>query len=104
MILEIGRLRVKPKGGPSFEADVTRAAQLIARAHGFRGLQFYRGIERSDRYYMLVQWDTVDHHQAFRDSNDFPLWRDLLRPHFAEPAKVEHAEFVITLPGPPIEF
>ena len=37
-----------------------------------------------------VEWDAVEDHQAFRDSDRFPQWRALIGPHFAQPPHVEH--------------
>jgi heme-degrading monooxygenase HmoA len=39
---------------------------------------------------LLVEWDSVEAHQAFRDSDRFPHWRALIAPHFATAPAVEH--------------
>ena len=49
------------------------------------------GIESSDRFVLLVEWDSVEaHEQNFRATERFGQWRGAIGPFFAAPPHVEH--------------
>jgi heme-degrading monooxygenase HmoA len=48
------------------------------------------GIESPTRFVLLVEWESLEAHQAFRDSDRFAVWRSGIGPHFAGPPLVEH--------------
>jgi heme-degrading monooxygenase HmoA len=39
---------------------------------------------------LLVEWESVQAHQAFRDSDRFAIWRGGIGQYFAQPPHVEH--------------
>ena len=49
-----------------------------------------QGIETPTRFVLLVEWDSVAAHQAFRDSDRYPTWRAGIAEYFAEQPRVEH--------------
>lgn len=99
MILEVAKLDVKPGSEERFEAAFVKASKLIARAHGFRGLELQRCMEEPRRYILLVRWEVLgDHTVGFRQSADYKEWAGLLH-HFYDPfPRVEHYEGVLISP------
>jgi heme-degrading monooxygenase HmoA len=95
MILEHAPLDVKPGQEEAFEAAFAQARKIISSMPGFLSLRLERGIERRNRYLLLVEWRTLeDHTVGFRQSADYQKWKALLH-HFYDPfPTVEHYEAV----------
>jgi len=91
MILEHALLPVRAGQEGDFEAAFAEARPIIAGMPGFISLQLQRGVESPSTYLLLVEWQTVEHHQVgFRQSAEYEQWRALLH-HFYEPFPVvEH--------------
>lgn len=90
MVLEVAIIDVTPGSEEGFVSAYAQAEHLVADTPGCRSLRMTRGVETPTRFVLLVEWDSVEDHQAFRDSDRFPQWRALLGPHFAGPPQVEH--------------
>lgn len=97
MVIEHAVLDVIPGREADFEATFAQAESIIAGASGFRSLRLSRGIEASNRYLLLVEWDTLeDHTEGFRRSGEYQEWRRLLH-HFYDPFPVvDHYEPYVT--------
>ncbi len=91
MILEHAILSIKPGESAAFEQAMREARSLIAATPGFQRLEVRPCVETSDRYLLLVWWDTLEAHtEGFRKSDRYQYWRNLLH-HFYEPFPlVEH--------------
>jgi heme-degrading monooxygenase HmoA len=95
MIVENARIDVKPGSENDFEAAVAEAAPLFRAAKGCHGVQLQRGIENPSRYWLIVQWETLeDHTVTFRSSEAFTRWRALAGPYFAGTPEVQHVRRV----------
>ena len=96
MILEHALLPVKAGEEAAFEAAFAEARPIIASMPGFISLRLERGIERPSTYLLLVEWQSVEHHEVgFRQSAEYQQWRALLH-HFYEPFPVvEHFTTVV---------
>jgi heme-degrading monooxygenase HmoA len=92
MILEVADIRIQSGRQAEFDEAIARGVStVIAQAQGFRGCQVHKGIECPERYLLMIQWDTLEHHTVhFREGPLFPQWRAIVGPFFAEPPKVEH--------------
>ncbi|MDP9435342.1 MAG: antibiotic biosynthesis monooxygenase [Actinomycetota bacterium] len=90
MVLEVALIDVKPGSEDAFAAAYEQARALVASTPGCRSMRMTRGVETPTRFVLLAEWDSVDAHQVFRDSERFPQWRGLIGPHFAQPPHVEH--------------
>ncbi len=91
MILEIAQIAVKPGLETEFEANVAKAAPIFRRAKGCTGMELQRGIEKPNRYRLLVKWQTLENHTVdFRGSADYQEWRKLVGHCFDGPPEVEH--------------
>jgi quinol monooxygenase YgiN len=91
MITEIARITIDPANAAAFEAAVARAAPLFQSDPGCHGMALERIIEDPAQYQLLVQWDSVDAHMAFRETPAFQEWRALAGPFFAAPPNVVHS-------------
>lgn len=90
MVLEVALLDVQPGSETAFTAAFREGRDLVAGTPGFQSFRMTQGVETPTRFVLLVEWDSVEAHQAFRDSDRFPQWRALVGPHFAAPPHVEH--------------
>jgi heme-degrading monooxygenase HmoA len=94
VILELAILSLKPGTSAEHEAAFREASPYIAASPGYLSHELRRCIETPDRYVLLVQWQSVADHEAFRSSDRYEDWRLLLH-HFYEPFPiVEHYELV----------
>jgi len=73
-----------------FAAGYLEARSVIAGADGCRSVRMTHGLESPERFVLLVEWDSVAAHEAFRGSDQFPAWRAKIGPFFAHPPLVEH--------------
>lgn len=91
MIREIATLNVTLGTEEQFEAAVAKAAPLFKASKGCLGMALDRSIETPTRYFLRVEWTTVeDHMVGFRESPAFGEWRTLVTPFLANPPSVEH--------------
>ena len=97
MITEHALLEVVQGRELEFVASMEKAKSLIAASPGFRSLRVERCVERSNRFLLLVEWETLeDHTEGFRGSPAYEEWRAALH-HFYDPFPVvEHFEAVVT--------
>jgi len=96
MILEVAEFRIKPGTHREFDAAIKRGVEtVIAKAKGFRGYKVQKGIESSERYLLMIYWDSVENHTVdFRQSPAFQEWRAFVSPYFAAPPVAEHFALV----------
>jgi len=90
MVLEVAQFDITPGHEEQFVAAYRQARPLVASTPGCGSMRMTRGVESPTRFVLLVEWESVDAHQAFRASENFPRWRGLIGPHFAAPPAVEH--------------
>jgi len=95
VILEVAILDVKPNLEKEFEKSFQEAESIIITMNGYISHQLSRCLERSNRYILLVNWNTLeDHVEGFRESPEYQQWKKLLH-HYYEPfPNVEHYEYV----------
>jgi heme-degrading monooxygenase HmoA len=74
-VVEIAQLRAVTGREDEFERALPRALGVISRDPGCRGTSSYRCIERANEFTLMIVWDSVEAHQAFRASEDFPRYR-----------------------------
>lgn len=96
MILEHADIRIAAGKNAEFEAAIQRGVDtVIAQAKGFRGCKVQRCVESTERYILMIDWETLeDHTVGFRDGPLFAQWRAIVGPFFAAPPVVEHFEVV----------
>lgn len=76
MPLEIAFVPVHPERAGEFHAAATQSMEdLFPRAAGFVRGEVRRGVERSDTFALLLEWETVaDHTEGFVKSELFDEW------------------------------
>ena len=95
MILEVAVLNVIATKTSAFEASFLQAQHIISSMKGYRSHQLQKCVEVSNRYILLVEWDSLeDHTIGFRQSREYQEWKQLLH-HFYDPFPVvEHYELI----------
>lgn len=95
MILEVAILDVKPGTESDFESAFARAQKIISSMPGYISHALQHCLEKTNRYILLVNWETLEHHTVgFRESPEYQEWRSLLH-HFYDPFPVvQHYESV----------
>jgi heme-degrading monooxygenase HmoA len=95
MILEVAFFDITPGQEAAFEEQFAQAELVISQAGGYLSHELQRGLETSNKYVLLVRWQSLaDHTEGFRQSALFGQWRALIGPFFATPPVVEHFELV----------
>lgn len=98
MVLEVALIDIFPGEEDAFAAAYQLGHPILASTPGCRSVRMTRGVESPTRFVLLVEWDSIEAHEAnFRDTERFPQWRALIGSHFATPPLVEH--FTDVAPG-----
>ena len=95
MILEVAILDVRPGQEQEFEQAFMKAQSIIAAIPGYLSHQLQRCLETSNRYVLLVHWETLEAHtKNFRESDEYQTWRSLLHRFYDPFPNVEHYRLV----------
>lgn len=99
MVLEVAILNVRIGAEARFETAFEQASAIISAMSGYIGHQLQRCSEVSNRYILLVNWESLEAHTiGFRGSPEYQEWKRLLH-HFYDPfPTVEHYELVLSRP------
>lgn len=85
VLLEIAQLQVRTGKQSEFEHAFNQAQRIISVMPGYMGHELQKCVEKDDHYMLLVQWETIEHHEVgFRKSPQYQEWRALLH-HFYDP-------------------
>lgn len=90
MVLEIADFAILPGREEEFAIAYVEAVEFIAKAPGCRTVRMTRGVESPSRFVLMIEWDSVGAHEAFRASADFPRWRAPIGGLFDGPPRMEH--------------
>ena len=90
MVLEVALIDIRPGAEPEFAAAYRKVRHAVAGCAGCRSMRMTAGVETPSRFVLLVEWDSVEQHEAFRASERFVEWRAGIGPYFAQPPQVEH--------------
>lgn len=93
MILEVAPLVVIKGKEREFEMAFKKAQKIVSSMPGYISHQLQKCIEIENKYMLLVNWETIEHHTIdFRESEEYKEWKKLLH-HFYSPFPiVEHYE------------
>jgi len=90
-VLEVAVLDVRAGQGTAFERAFADAQRIIASMPGYQRLELRRCVERTDRYLLLVWWDSLEAHtEGFRGSPEYQRWKALLHSFYEPFPVVEH--------------
>ena len=90
MVLEVAQFDVRPGTEAAFEAGYREVAWTLTESAGLLSVRMTHGIETPTRFVLLVEWESLQAHQAFRDSSRFAIWRGGIGEYFTQPPNVEH--------------
>lgn len=91
MVLEVAVLDVRAGEGTRYEAAFAQAEQFLAASPGYQRHELRRCVEKTDRYLLLVWWDSLESHtEGFRGSPGYQRWRQLLHGFYEPFPTVEH--------------
>ncbi len=90
MVLEVAQFDVQPGTETAFEAGYRSVVSVLRESAGLLSLRMTHGVETPTRFVLLAEWESLEAHQAFRDSDRFTVWRSGIGPHLAQPPQVEH--------------
>lgn len=95
MILEVAILDIKPNRAREFETAFKTASPIISSMPGYISHELQRCIENTNRYILLVRWQSLeDHTVGFRQSPEYQKWRSLLHDFYDPFPTVEHYEVI----------
>ena len=95
MILEVVRWDIKPDMENEFEMAFLQAQKYLSGAKGYKSHQLRRCLEKTNRYVLLLNWETLeDHIESFRGSNEYQKYRSLIHQYYEPGAILEHYETV----------
>jgi heme-degrading monooxygenase HmoA len=90
MIIERAELTVKEGKEEDFAAAMnTRGLSLLTSHPGCHSAKMGRGVENPSKFILLVEWDTVESHQAIRSTPAQAAFRELISP-FTTGGIMEH--------------
>ena len=89
-MLEHVVVAVTPGREEEFEASARSALSILDSASGCFGGEFRRQEEDRSQYLLLVRWESIEAHMAWRETDDFQRWRELTHPFYVERPTVTH--------------
>jgi heme-degrading monooxygenase HmoA len=90
MMLEHALLLVKEGEEADFEASMREALPIIESANECFGAEVRRQAEDPSTYLLLVRWDSLEAHMAFRETELYAAWRSLTHHFYREAISVTH--------------
>ena len=91
MILERAEFPVKEGQQAAFAAMMEqRGCHLLGSAEGCHSVRVGPGVENPDKFILLLEWDSVEHHVALTKTPAFGEFRKLAEQFFAGPPIMEH--------------
>ncbi|MGH8525297.1 MAG: antibiotic biosynthesis monooxygenase family protein [Gammaproteobacteria bacterium] len=73
-----------------FERAMAGGREILSQAAGCLSVKLARGVERPNRYLLLLEWNSVEDHVAFTTTEPFADFRTLAGPFFSEKPAMEH--------------
>ena len=90
MMLEHALLRVRAGEEDDFEASMREALPIIESAQNCFGAEVRRQSEDESIYLLLVRWESVEAHVAYRETELFSAWRALTHHFYVGTPTVTH--------------
>ena len=90
MPLELAQFDVRPGTEEDFAKDLRAVLGGLSSADGCHTVSFYRSLEHPSRFRLLVCWTSVDHHIAFRSTQEVKAIREVFGRYVVARAETEH--------------
>jgi quinol monooxygenase YgiN len=78
MIIERSELPITPGREVEFETRFGVAVATLRAAAGCGHVSLARGVESPSKYLLVIEWDSIEHHQRFATTEEFSRFRDLI--------------------------
>jgi heme-degrading monooxygenase HmoA len=98
-IYEIAQLHINPGRKEEFLGAAEKALAVIGAAPGCRSAKFFDCVEENTEPIFFVNWDRVEDHSTFRESEQFAVYRSHISPYFAELPAARHYELGVDIGG-----
>ena len=92
MVIEIATLFVNPDAEAEFVAGFNEATPILLRQPGCKGLRWGKRVEPELAFILEVEWDDIQDHFNFRETDDFATFGTYFRPHLSKAPEVVHFE------------
>ena len=89
MITELAILKINPAKTEKFEKTYQDVVHILRKQPGYLDDKLMRAIERPEEYVLAVEWGSVEDHQRFIDSADYPSLDGALG-QFVKDASIAH--------------
>lgn len=90
MLLERAELEIKPGAEEAFlQVMLERGLPLLTAAPGVKWAKIGRGVESPAKFMILAEWESLEAHAAFNQSDAAPGFRQLFAP-YAQGGAMEH--------------
>lgn len=80
MVYERAEIPIAEGREADFEALLPQVRELIAGAAGAGAATIARGVERPSTYLLLIEWESVEAHMAWRETDGMNTFRTLVGP------------------------
>ena len=92
MVVEIATIYVNPEDEAAFLEGFAEGSEILRHQPGCRGLRWGKRVEPELAYMIAVEWDRIEDHFAFRESEDYKTFGSKFRVCLAKPPVVSHFE------------
>jgi heme-degrading monooxygenase HmoA len=90
MLLERAELLIKEGLEDDFAAAMKeRGIPLLASVPGVKSVNFGRGVENTNKFLLLVEWDSTEAHSAFAKTPVYTPFRQVISP-YSKGGAMEH--------------
>ncbi|RGE17652.1 antibiotic biosynthesis monooxygenase [Leucobacter sp. wl10] len=69
-VVKINAIAVPEGKGRELEARFAARKHAVDESPGFQGFQLLRPVKGEERYFVVTQWETEEHFEAWRDSRE----------------------------------
>lgn len=90
MVLEIAELKIREDAIDAFADGMKEGGSVIASRPGCGGVRLLQCVEEPQQFLLFVEWDDVNWHMKFRESEDFKRYRSAVQHTFAEGPSYRH--------------
>jgi heme-degrading monooxygenase HmoA len=92
MVVEIATIYVNPDDEAAFVDGFAAGAEILRRQPGCQGMRWGKRVEPELAYMIAVEWDRIEDHFAFRETEDYKSFGSMFRDYLTKPPEVFHFE------------
>jgi heme-degrading monooxygenase HmoA len=94
MVYENAIFTIPENQRAEFIATAQRVGGTFTEWPGCTGVKLLHCVEVPERFILVIDWESVDEHMAFRASPGFEQWRDATAGYREVPVDMTHYEVV----------